>query len=218
MRMKARSCSWLLPVAMGCAAATEPKPRPRLEPVVVSEVKRDATPTFSADGRVRSFDDFLPAGARRATGLDAFREPRAVQGRAEDAGESRKAAQGLRTSSLETVPTSGDVLVLPKLEITAERLTKLREKLAALEANQSWETSSAEAWDKRTAVDVILNPSWLRLGPYSAEASAAAARQRVEFLRWVRLLTLALWEAETPEERARIQADIDEITGIMRYW
>ena len=130
---------------------------------------------------------------------------------AEGTGAAAKAAP-------EAVAVSGDVLVLPKLEITAGRLAKLREKLAGLDANQSWETSSAEAWDKKTAVDAFLNPSWFRLGPYSAEASAAAARERVEMLRWVRLLTLALWEAKTPEERARIQADIDELTGIMRYW
>jgi len=211
--MKVRSCLWLLPLAMGWAGATEPKPRPRLAPVV-SEAKREVAPLFPADGRVRSFDDFLQAGARRATGLDAYREPRATPTKAEDAGETGQATP----ASPETVTTTGGVLVLPKLEITAGRLAKLREKLAELEANQSWETSSAEVWDKKTAVDALLNPKWLRLGPYSAEASAAAARARVEMLRWVRLLTLALWDAKTPEERARIQADIDEITGMMRFW
>jgi hypothetical protein len=216
--MKARSCLWLLPVALGWAGATEPKPRPRLEPTIGSELKRDATQPAPADGRVWSFDDFLQAGARRAVGLDVYREPRATPAKAEDAEKTSKAAQDLGTPSPEAVTTSGDVLILPKIEITAQRLTKLREKLAALEANQSWESSSAEVWDKKTAVDAFLNPSWLRLGPYSAEASAAAARQRVEALRWVRLLTLALWEAKTPEDRARIQADIDEITGIMRFW
>ena len=212
--MKVRSCSWLLPVAIGWAGATEPKPRPRLEPTIVSELKRETTQPAPPDGRVWSFDDFLQAGARRALGLDAYREPRATPAKAEDAGKTSQAGK----ASPEAITTSGDVLVLPKIEITTERSTKLRDKLAALEANQSWESNSAEVWDKKTAVDTLLNPSWFRLGPYSAEASAAAARQRVEMLRWIRVLTLSLWDAKTPEERARIQADIDEITGTMRFW
>lgn len=212
--MKPRSCLWLLPLAIGCAGATEPKPRPRLEPTVVSEVKREPAHPSPQDGRAWSFDDFLQAGARRATGLDAYRAPRATPTKAEDAGKTGQAA----TASPETVTTSGGVLVLPKLEITAERVTKLRERLAELDAKQSWDTNSAAVWDKRTAVDAFLNPSWLRLGPYSAEASAAAARERVEMLRWIRVLTLSLWDAKTPEERARIQADIDEITSIVRFW
>jgi len=172
--MKPRVCLWLLPAAIGWADATEPKPRPRLEPTLVSEVKLEPPPS-PPEGRVWSFDDFLQAGARRTTGLDAYREARATPTKTEDGEKTGRAT----LASSETVTTSGEVLVLPKLEITANRLSKVREKLAALDANQSWETSSAEVWDKRTAVDAFLNPSWLRLGPYSAEASAAAARERV---------------------------------------
>ena len=151
-------------------------------------------------------------------GLEVYREPRATSTKGEDAGKTGQTAEDLAGLAPEAASPRGDVLVLPKMEITAERLTKLREKLAALEANQSWEGSSAEVWDKKTAVDALLNPSWLRLGPYSAEASAAAARQRVEMLRWVRILTLSIGEATTAAEKARIQADIDDITGIIRFW
>jgi len=37
-------------------------------------------------------------------------------------------------------------------------------------------------------------------------------------MRWVRILTISLEEATPPEGKARIQADIDGITGIMRTW
>jgi hypothetical protein len=126
-----------------------------------------------------------------------------------------------RAAPSRTEPGSGDILVLPKLEINAERLTKLEARLAALEAQQSWEESSAKAWETRTetsiAMDAILNPPFLK-GSYSASGRAALARQRVEMARWMRILEISLEEAKTPADKARIQADINSLNDITRYW
>jgi len=212
----------LLLLAATCGAETaEPKPRPRLSPAVVAEEKQretappaveaGSTPTF------RSFDNFLQAQARRPVGLDAVPEVWAARSAA---GAEKKELAAKESPPLpgRTEAASGDVLVLPKMEINAARLTKLKDQLAELTANQSWEESSAEAWDHRTVVDAILNPPFLRLGGYSGSRRAAVARQRVELLRWVKVLQISQEEAKTPADKARIQADIDGIKDIMRMW
>lgn len=213
---------WLLPVVIGWAGATEPKARPRLTPPMVSEMKREvaqpaldagSTPTF------RTFDDFLQAAAQRPMGLEAV--PEVVAARSETTAGAEQKGTAAKDSS-RTPPradaTGGEVLVLPKMEVTAEKMTKLKAQLAALEANQSWEVSSAEAWEHRTVVDAILNPPFIKLGGYSGSGRVATARRRVELLNWVRILRISQEEAKTPADKARIQADIDGITGIMRMW
>jgi hypothetical protein len=189
-----------------------------LPPPVVSEVQRVAVqPAFDAGAvpSFRSFDDFLQAEARRPRGLDAVRETFVVRS---EPGGAEKTGQASRDANPGLLRTDPEVLVLPKLEITAEKMSKLESQLAALDANQSWETSSAEAWDHRTVVDAILNPPFLKLGDYSGAGRAATARRRVELLNWVRILRISQEEAKTPADKARIQADIDGITGIMRMW
>jgi hypothetical protein len=216
--MKARFCVLLLPVAIGGVSAAEPKARPRLTPPVVSEVKREAVQPARDAGTApsfRSFDDFLQAEARRPPGLEAVRAPTAGPAPGAGAGETGPAAKDPNPTPARTDP---EILVLPKVEVTAARITGLEKKLAALEANQSWEERSAEAWDDRTVVDAILNPPILKLGSYTGSGRAATARRRVDLLHWVRILRISQEEAKTPAEKARIQADIDGITGIMRMW
>jgi len=222
--MLARS-SVLFLLAGTCWAETAvPKPRPRLPPVVVSEVKQEAAqPALDAGSApsFRSFGDFLQAKSRRPVGLEAVPEVAAARAEAARTAKAGQDAKGSPGSSQAYV-AGADVLVLPKIEVTVERLTKLEKELAALEANQSWETSSAEAWETRSetskVVDAILNPSFFRLGGYSAAGRAYTARQRVELLRWVRVLRISLEEAKTPADKARIQADIEGLWDIMRWW
>ena len=219
--MKTRVLLWLLLAATCGAETAEPKPRPRLSPAVVAVEKKRETAQLAVEAGTtpsfRSFDDFLQAEARRPVGLDAVPQVSAARSAA---GVEKKelAAKDSPPSPAGMEAASGDVLVLPKMEVNAARLTKLQEQLAALTANQSWEESSAEAWDHRTVVDAILNPPFLRLGGYSGSGRAAVARQRVELLRWVKVLQISQEEAKTPADKARIQADIDGIKDIMRMW
>ena len=222
--MKVRSCVWLLPLAIGWAGADEPKARPRLPPPVVSDVKREAAqpaPVVGSTPSFRTFDDFLQAEARRPAGLEGV--PEVAAARLEAAAAETK-APAAKDSAPTPRPdaTGGEILVLPKMEVTTEKLTKLKSELAALEANQSWESSSAAAWETRSetslVLDAILNPPFLKLGGYSAGGRAATARQRVELLRWVSILTISFDEAKTPADKARIQADIDGLKEIMRNW
>ncbi|HWA26870.1 MAG TPA: hypothetical protein VG734_14520 [Lacunisphaera sp.] len=216
--MLARFSALILLAGFCCAGAAEPKARPRLTPPVVSEVKGEVTqPALDAGSApaFRSFDDFLQTEARRSRGLEAVRVSSAVRAEASGAEKTGQASKDANPASPQTDP---DVLVLPKIEITAEKLTKLGEKLAALEAQQSWEERSAETWDHPTVVDAILNPPLFGLGSYSAGGRAGTARHRVEVARWVRILEISLEEAKTSADKARIQAEIDSIKEIARYW
>ena len=217
--MLARSSVLVLLGGICCAGAELPKARPRLPQAVVSEVKREgAQPAFDARSApgFRSFEDFLQAQARRPVGLEAVPEVAAARSEAAAAEQKAPAAKDLSPAPPRTDATGGEILVLPKMEVTTGKMTKLKAQLAALEANQSWETSSAEAWDNSTMVDAILNPPLLKLGPYSARGRAAAARRRVDMLNWVRVLTISLAEVKTLEDKARIEAAIDGIKDIMR--
>lgn len=216
--MLARVYLLLLLAGAAGAATVEPKPRPRLPAPVITEMKREVAGPAT---RFRSFDDYLQAEARQPVGLEAV--PEIAAARAEKAaGDNKPTATtgSAGTAGRTEASGSADVLVLPKLEITAERLTKLEKQIAALEANQAWEENSARKWsDTRGSVlNSILNPPFFRLGGYTPEGKAAVARQRSELLRWVRVLQISLHDAKTPEEQARIQADIESITGIMRMW
>ena len=219
--MLARTSALILLAGICCADAAEPKVRPRLPPGSAGEEKREASREFRSilePGNsigFRSFDDYLQAESRKPVGLDAFREPPEIRA-ATDGTEKNGPASA--DPSAAPSPTDPDILVLPKVEITAERIKKQAAQLAALSADESWETKSAEAWEERTVLDSILNPPFLRLGGYSANAHAAAARRRADLLHWVRVLVISLEVAKTPAEKARIQGDIDGIKDIMRQW
>ena len=111
-------------------------------------------------------------------------------------------------------PVDADVLVLPKIAVTAKKGTKLEAQLAEIDQQQRSEDKNT----KPTWLDSMLNPPFLNLGGASWDSRAAIARRRVEVLGWVKLLTFSLAEAKTPEEKARIQAEIDGLKEIMRNW
>ncbi len=217
--MLARTSVLVLLAGICCAGAEPPKPRPRLPPAAVIEVKREGVqPALDAGSALdfRSFEDFLQAKARRPVGLEAVPEVMAARSKVVLAEQTAPAPKDSSPTPSRTDAIDGEILVLPKMEVTTGKMTKLKDQLAALDANQSWEARSAEAWDNATAVDAILNPPFLKLGDYSAKGRAAAARRRVDMLNWVRILTISLAEAKTPADEARIQADIEGIKYIMR--
>ena len=212
----------LLTVISGGAA--EPKERPRLAPVATgnalraenSEGRSDRDPAVHpGDG---SFQAYLQARSRRPAGLEAVPEVAAARSGKAAAEKPAAAAGDTASGGTRKDATGADVLVLPKMEVTAKRMTKLRAQLAELAARQALEDRIAAKAAETTVLDSILNPPFLRLGGYSGSASAALARKRFEVLDWVKLLTLSLEEAKTPEEKTRIQTDIDGLNEIMRNW
>lgn len=209
--MKARVLLLLLLAGTSGAETVVPKPRPRLPPVA-GEVKQEAS---SLKPGFRSFDDYLHAEGRRPVGLDAL--PEVAAARSEKAATEPKAGAA-KDSPATPEPVAPGILVLPKMEVTTEKMTELKKEVAAVEANQSWEEHSAEAWKNTGRLDAILNPPFLRQGSYSADRGSAIARERVELLRWVKILKISLAYAKTPAEKARIQADINSITDVMQLW
>jgi hypothetical protein len=207
---------------IGCGAA-EPKERPRLAPAAAGNPTRVASgqgaasrefADFSAGG---SFEDFLQAKSRRPVGLEAA--PEVAAARSEQAATKQAvAAKAASQPPSGAESTDPDVLVLPKMEVTAERITKLKAQLAELKDRQALEERIAARAAEPSVLEAILNPPFLRLGSYSSGASAALAQKRLEVLDWVKLLTLSLDLAKTPEERRRIQNEIDGLNEIMRYW
>ena len=217
--MRARFTLSLLLAAQCCLAGTaEPKARPRLTPPIADQVKMAVVRDPSDTPGFRSFDSYLQTQARRPVGLEAVPEVAAARSEAAEAKKQATAAPDSSPPLVQTDPGRAEILVLPKVEVTSKRLTELQKELAALEANQAWESRSAEAWENTTVLGAILNPPFLKLGGYSSSGHAAVARRRVELLTWVKILTISLEEAKTPEEKARIRADIDGIKDIMRNW
>lgn len=209
--------------AIVCRGA-EPRERPRLAPGAVGNDERpgggESRPDRAAaahpdDG---SFQSYLQAMARRPVGLEAV--PEVAAARLQAASSERKAAVDkiLPPGLVRRDATDADVLVLPKMAVTAEKVTKLKAQLAELAARQALEERIAAKAAETTVLDSILNPPFLKLGGYSGSASAGLARKRLEVLEWVKLLTLSLEEAKTPEEKARIQTDIDDLNEMTRKW
>ncbi len=205
----------LLTVTSGSAA--EPRERPRLPPSTAASPGRAQAGEVSAPAEGASFEAFLQAKSRRPAGLEAA--PEVAAARAEKVAAKQAAAAKAGTpGTTGTDTTDPDVLVLPKMEVTAERMTKLKAQLAELESRQALEDRIAARAAEPSWLETILNPPFLRLGSYSSEASAALAKKRTEVLDLVKVLTLSLGEAKTPEEKARIQADIDGLNEMTRKW
>lgn len=207
---------------IGCGAA-EPKERPRLPPAAAStrvraEPRQGPASREVADATGGSLETFLQAKARRPVGLEAA--PEVVAARSDKAtAEKQAAAAKVGSPGMKGAEaTDPDVLVLPKMEVTAERVTKLKAQLAELEDRQALEERIAARAAEPSVLEAILNPPFLRLGGYSGGASAALAQKRLEVLDWVKLLTLSLDLARTPEDKKRIQAEIDGLNEIMRHW
>lgn len=198
-------------------SAAEPKERPRLPPSTAANPGRPVAGDVSAAAEGGSFEAFLQAKSRKPAGLEAV--PEVAAARAEKVAEKQAAAAKAGTPGTSGPErTDPDVLVLPKMEVTAERVTKLKAQLAELESRQALESRIAARAAEPSWLETILNPPFLRLGSYSSEASAALAKKRTEVLDLVQVLTLALDQAKTPEERARIQADIDGLNEMTRKW
>jgi hypothetical protein len=148
-------------------------------------------------GSIREEPDRLTGQEAKSGGISAPTDPR---------------PEPLQKDALEAADS--EVVILPKVEVTAQRRTKLEVLLAEIEAQQKSEEKAAET----TVLDSILNPPFLNLGGASGNARAAAARRRIEVLGWVKLLTMSREEAKSPEEKARIKAQIDMLKDIMRSW
>jgi hypothetical protein len=195
----------------------EPKERPRLAPGTAGAESRSDRSLASEPGD-GSFQAYLQARSRRPVGLEAAPEVAAARADRADGEKGVAAAKVSSPGTEQNDATGGNVLVLPKMEVTAEKITKLKARLAELESRQALEDRIAARAAEPSWLESFLNPPFLRLGSYSSEASAALARKRLEVLDWVKLLTLSLDQAKTPEERARIQADIDGLNEITRKW
>jgi hypothetical protein len=106
-----------------------------------------------------------------------------------------------------------EVLNLPKMEVTAPKLEALDQRLAKLDRTQRQEEkATTPSW-----LDSVLNSSIFSIfGGQSAETRAAQARKRVEIMDWERLLTIALADAKTPAERARIKSDIQMLKDLRK--
>lgn len=111
--------------------------------------------------------------------------------------------------------TDPEVLVLPTLEVTAQKLTELEARVHEIDKRQRSEEKAMTA----TWVDEMLDLPVIRLiFGGSAESRAATAKARVEVLRWERVLRAARELAKTPEEKAQIDADIRLLAEMTRYW
>lgn len=230
-RPAGRSCQacrmkWLTYLAILTAlngVGAEPKERPRLAAGAAGDDRRPSVSEDRSDRDLAAFADngsfqaYLQAKSRRPVGLEAI--PEVAAAKSEKAGTEKLAARGkdLATRS-SAVVADADVLVLPKMEITAEKMTKLKAQLAELASRQALEERIAAKAAEPSMLDSILNPPFLRLGGYSSSASAALARKRFEVLDWIKVLTLSLAETKTPEDKKRIQADIDALNEMTRKW
>src|ERR1043166_8669834 len=83
-----------------------------------------------------------------------------------------------------------------------------------LSSLSSARSKSVKRPSETTSLDSILNPEFF--GGASAKGRAAQAQQRVEAMDWERVLLVSLEEAKSPEEKARIKADIDFIKDLIR--
>jgi len=132
----------------------------------------------------------------------------------EGAGSTSKDSRPKPAQKEAGATADSEVLILPKVEVTAKRRTKLEAQVDDIESQQR----SEEKATKTTWLDAVLNPPFFSLGGAAGNARAETARRRIEVLRWVKLLTISLEEAKSPEEKARIQANIDTLKEITRHW
>ena len=99
-----------------------------------------------------------------------------------------------------------EVLVLPKVEVTAPKLTPFEKKLEELDQEQAWE----ERGTKLSWLEALLN------GKGFANARVKRAKERVEIMNWERMLLIALVAAKTDEERKQIRDEIKMFKALRR--
>ena len=100
-----------------------------------------------------------------------------------------------------------EVLVLPKVEVTAPKLTPFEKKLEELDQAQAWE----EQGTKLSWLEALLN------GKGFANARVKQAQDRVEMMRWERIMFIALLTAKTDEERKQIREEIKAFQDLRRW-
>jgi hypothetical protein len=99
-----------------------------------------------------------------------------------------------------------EILILPKVEVTAPKITPFEKQLAELEQEQAREDRSS-------------SPSWLESLLNSkayVNARTARARERVEIMNWERMLLIALMAAKTDDERSQIRSEIRMFKAMRR--
>jgi len=109
--------------------------------------------------------------------------------------------------------STGPVVVLPKVVVEAERVTKLKQELAAQDHLMAQEAKYTEP----TVLDGVLNaPIISFFGGSSSTARAAAARHRVEVMGWERMVLIAIAEAKTEKEKEEWRQMLREMHGYRR--
>ena len=99
-----------------------------------------------------------------------------------------------------------EILELPKMEVTAPKLTPFEKQLERLDEERAWEERSTElSW-----LEALLN------GKGFANARVKRAKERVEIMNWERMLFVALLGAKTEEERKQIREEIEMFKALRR--
>jgi hypothetical protein len=99
-----------------------------------------------------------------------------------------------------------EILILPKVEVTAPEITPFEKQLEQLDHEQAWEERST----KLSWLEALLN------GKAFANARTERAKARVEIMNWERMLLIALVGAKTDEERAQIRSEIRMFKAMRR--
>ena len=99
-----------------------------------------------------------------------------------------------------------EILMLPKVEVTAPKITPFEKRLEQLDEEQAWEERST----KLSWLESLLN------GKAFANARIARAKERVEIMNWERMLLVALLGAKTDEEREQIRGEISMFKAMRR--
>lgn len=99
-----------------------------------------------------------------------------------------------------------EILVLPKVDVTAPKLTPFEKQLERLDQEQAWEERST----KLSWLETLLN------GKAFSNARTERAKARVEIMNWERMLHVALLSAKTDAEREQIRAEIRMFKAMRR--
>jgi hypothetical protein len=149
----------------------------------------------------------------RAAGAENIREEslRLIEQDAKSGGKSAPKDSRTKRLKKDAFDAAGsDVVVLPKIEITAKKSTELDFQLGEMEKREKREEKASES----SLLDSILNPAFF--GGASSGARAREAQRRVEAIDDERILLISLAEAKSAEEKERIKADIDLLKGLVR--
>jgi hypothetical protein len=99
-----------------------------------------------------------------------------------------------------------ELLVLPKMEVTAPQDHPFEKRLEQLDEEQAWEERNT----KLSWLDTLLN------GKGFENARTARAKERVEIMNWERMLLVALLGAKTDDERVKIRSEIAMCKALRR--